>query len=51
VAEVGKNLGHGVSESELVRIGLLAQDFNFAQLLLAQFVGGFLERHGLIFAS
>src|SRR6185503_11829132 len=44
-AEVGQYLRHGVGKSELVRIGLLAQGFNIAQLLLPQLINALFKGH------
>jgi hypothetical protein len=45
LAVAGQNLRHGVGKGELVRIGLLAQGFNIAQLLLPQLVNAIFKGH------
>ena len=45
VAELGQNLRHGMGKGKLVRISLLAQGFNIAQLLLPQLVNAIFKGH------
>ena len=44
-AEFGQNLRNGVGKGKLVRIGLLAQGFNIAQLLLPQLINAIFKGH------
>src|SRR5262249_18422994 len=49
VTEVAQNLRHSVGSRKATRVSLLAQGFNFAQLLLAQLIRAVFEGHWFLY--